>query len=68
MACTRATGMVCPSATRSAGRVCGSGSSAVQSAGNELPYVTVKSAGSTSSSAFQPTGADTGRPGRIRGL
>ena len=30
--------------------------------------VTVKSSGRTSPSASQPTGADTGRPGRIRGL
>src|SRR5919108_715059 len=76
MAWTRATGIVCPSATRSSGRRCGAGMWAAQGSApapepepsRSSAVCTVKSPGATSSSSSHPTGKDTGTPGRTRGL
>jgi len=71
MACTRATGIVRPSSTSSAGSTCGAGSSPAQAAcPSSIPSAlcTVKSPGTTESRSSQRTGNDTGTPGRTRGL
>jgi GntR family transcriptional regulator / MocR family aminotransferase len=71
MACTRATGIVWPSAMRSSGSACGDGRVAAQGsapASSRAAFRTVKSPGDTSSSQSQATGNETGTPGRARGL
>ena len=70
-AATRATGIVCPCSTSSAGSSCGSGRAAAH--GSPSPsspgaVATVKSPGRTFGRSSQATGNDTGSPGRTRGL
>ena len=71
MACTRAIGIARPSSTSAVGNCCGAGSAEAQgskSASSAAAFRMVKSAGDTSSSESQPTGNETGAPGRTRGL
>src|SRR5690606_22425779 len=71
MAWTRATGMVCPSSMRSAGKDWGDGRCAARgSASPRSPgtVLMVKSRGVTRSSSSQATGNETGTPGLMRGL